>query len=146
MQTTQGRDRIPAHWHYADERGMDCGPYHAEAIVRLFQFGHIRMETPLWRDDPSAARPLRDCTETFEIGPGSRVRLAPPAPEPSPPAPAAAATAEVPAPTPDVVPPVAATRAVEPSIARTPAGRPWIRWVAAALLLAVTAVALRFAT
>ncbi|WP_407352983.1 hypothetical protein [Luteimonas sp. R10] len=79
MQTTQGRDRPPAQWHYADERGMSYGPYQDDAIVRLFQFGHIRLETPLWRNDPAAARPLRDCTETFEIGPGSRVRSRRPA-------------------------------------------------------------------
>ncbi|MEZ0472401.1 hypothetical protein [Luteimonas salinilitoris] len=159
MQITQGRDRNPAQWHYADQHGLPCGPYPAAGLVRLFQFGHIRLDTPVWHDDPAAARPLRDCTESFEIGPGSRIRLAPlpsaPAVEAAPASSAAADDAVDAAQLPPAGEPADDAAAQAPAAERHPASVPptpavprWVRPAAAivAALLAVTAVALRFAT
>ncbi|MDH5821939.1 GYF domain-containing protein [Luteimonas sp. RD2P54] len=168
MHDTQGRDRDPAQWHYADPRGHRFGPYPAAALVRLFQFGHIHLETPVWCGDPRQARPLRDCTATFEIGPGSRIRLLPGAPAAGPVhPPAGTETAAQPAraegagsraakDAPAAGPPAAAGDRDRPpaSGARTgpapalaPTSRRRVLAIAiAAAVLAVTAVALRFAT
>ncbi|NZA25829.1 DUF4339 domain-containing protein [Luteimonas sp. SJ-92] len=180
MYDTQGRDRDPAPWHYADPQGNHFGPYPAAALVRLFQFGHIRPETPVWRGDPGEARPLRDCTATFQIGPGSRIRLVPPPPAPPGHAPASVGAAE-PAPlarahvphgcdaecAPESGPattaaasrsdptlvgesdPLQASGARTPGPAAAPGPVSRRRILAAAIVaavLAVTAVALRFAT
>lgn len=88
MQTSQGRDRhhAAAQWHYTDAAQRRYGPYAADAIARLFQFGHIRADTRLWRaDDAAGARPLREHRDAFRIEPDGRIRvIAPPAVAPPP--------------------------------------------------------------
>ncbi|WP_058835811.1 DUF4339 domain-containing protein [Luteimonas abyssi] len=95
----QGAAARPAGWHYRDARGRACGPYDDDALIRLYRFGHVRGDTPVWSgDDPDTDTPLRQRRDRFRLHGDGRLDILPP---PAVSAPVSVPSSPAPAPAPD---------------------------------------------